>query len=168
MTKPGHLQWPEPLATSYWVQDAEGKEELHLWNEDKDQSYERLRSGAEQLEMDSTNTSEISCSSKHASGARCRRKRRAPPMERRQGTILRNRRTAHVGAACRIKTPFRAVQGHPAGQTRMDMSNGAHNRYWYGKTSETTTTQTTICIQGPGAEIAEGDGEVQDRHKVEQ
>ena len=31
--------WYEPLATSYWVQDV-GEEELHLWSEEGEQSYE--------------------------------------------------------------------------------------------------------------------------------
>ena len=32
-------KWHEQLATSYWVEDMEEKEELHLWNEEE-QSYE--------------------------------------------------------------------------------------------------------------------------------
>ncbi|KAL5517640.1 hypothetical protein EMCRGX_G003226, partial [Ephydatia muelleri] len=33
-------KWHEPLATSYWVQDVGGNEELHLWNEEEEKSYE--------------------------------------------------------------------------------------------------------------------------------
>ena len=35
-------KWYEPLATSYWVQDVEGEEELHLWSEEAEgeQTYE--------------------------------------------------------------------------------------------------------------------------------
>ena len=33
-------KWHEPLATSYWVEDVEEKDELHLWNEEEEQSYE--------------------------------------------------------------------------------------------------------------------------------
>ena len=33
-------KWHEPLATSYWVEDVGEKEELHLWNEEEEQSYE--------------------------------------------------------------------------------------------------------------------------------
>ncbi|KAL5515900.1 hypothetical protein EMCRGX_G001145 [Ephydatia muelleri] len=33
-------KWHEPLATSYWVEDVGGKEELHLWNEEEEKSYE--------------------------------------------------------------------------------------------------------------------------------
>ena len=33
-------KWYEPLATSYWVQDVEGEEELHLQSEEGEQPYE--------------------------------------------------------------------------------------------------------------------------------
>ena len=33
-------KWHEPLATSYWVEDVEEKDELHLWNEEEEQLYE--------------------------------------------------------------------------------------------------------------------------------
>ena len=33
-------KWHEPLATSYWVEDVGGNEELHLWNEEEEKSYE--------------------------------------------------------------------------------------------------------------------------------
>lgn len=33
-------KWHEPLATSYWVEDAEEREELHLWNDEEEQQYE--------------------------------------------------------------------------------------------------------------------------------
>ncbi|KAL5506277.1 hypothetical protein EMCRGX_G007890 [Ephydatia muelleri] len=33
-------KWHEPLATSYLVEDVGGKEELHLWNEEEEKSYE--------------------------------------------------------------------------------------------------------------------------------
>ncbi|KAL5491441.1 hypothetical protein EMCRGX_G016727 [Ephydatia muelleri] len=33
-------KWHEPLTTSYWVEDVEKKDELHLWNEEEEQPYE--------------------------------------------------------------------------------------------------------------------------------
>ena len=33
-------KWHEPLATSYWVEDVGGNEDLHLWNEEEEKSYE--------------------------------------------------------------------------------------------------------------------------------
>ena len=97
-----------------------GKEELHLWNEEEEKSYEI----ADQL------TDEQRVELRHL-------------LEQYKDTLQ--------------DKPGRTLHG-----------SGARNRYSYCKTGETTTLQTTVCIQGPGAERAEGDGERWNCHNIEQ
>ena len=120
-------KWHEQLATSYWVEDMEEKEELHLWNEEEEQSHEI----ADQL------TEEQGAELRHL-------------LEQYKGTLQDKPGLTQVAE----HTSPGAVQGYPAGQTRTDTGSRTHNRYRNCNASETTTLQITVCVQGQGAEEA--------------